>query len=80
MMGGEGTLGQIQKHQDFRTIPVVILSGSDHENDVLATRERGAVHYLVKPLNYEKLCEAVARTRSLKLEPRGDELFLCTDA
>ncbi|MEI9905088.1 MAG: hypothetical protein WDN06_14815 [Asticcacaulis sp.] len=41
---------------------------------------RGAVHYLVKPLNYEKLCEAVARIRSLKLEPRGDELFLCAEA
>ena len=79
-MGGEGTLSQIQAHDGFKTIPVVILSGSDHENDVLATREQGATHYLVKPLNYEKLCEAVARIRSLKLEPRGDELFLCAGA
>ncbi len=79
-MGGEGTLGEIQAHEAFRDIPVVILSGSDNESDVLSARENGAVHYLIKPLNYEKLCEAVARIRSLKLEPRGDELFLCAEA
>ena len=78
-MGGAGTLSQIQAHDGCRDIPVVILSGSDNENDVLSAREHGAVHYLVKPLNYEKLCEAVARIRSLKLEPRGDELFLCAE-
>ncbi len=78
-MGGEGTLRQIRAQDHLKAIPVVILSGSDHEDDVISAREQGAVHYLVKPLNYEKLCEAVARIRSLKLEPRGDELFLCAE-
>lgn len=76
-LDGDGTLSRIRAEDELKTIPVVILSGSDREDDVISTRERGAVHYLVKPLNYEKLCEAVARIRTLKLESRGDELFLC---
>lgn len=76
-IGGEGTLKRINEHDHLRGIPVVILSGSDFEDDVVATRDKGAVHYLLKPLNYEKLCEAVARVGTLKLEPRGDELYLC---
>ncbi len=79
MMGGDSTLNRIQASDELKPIPVVILSGSDHEDDVVAAREKGAVHYLVKPLNYEKLCEAVARIRSLKIEPRGEDLFLCAE-
>ena len=73
---GSGVMKELQLDDDLKAIPVVILSGSDYEGDVVAARERGAVHYLVKPLNYEKLCEAVARVRSLKLEMQGDDLVL----
>lgn len=61
------------------SIPVIVLTGSDDEGDILEARELGALHYLVKPLNYEKLCEAVARVRSLRLEPRGEDLVLCRE-
>lgn len=76
---GSGFLKQLRTEESLNDIPVVILSGSDFEGDVVAAREQGAVHYLVKPLNYEKLCEAVARVRSLKLETRGEDLFLCAE-
>jgi len=77
---GGGFLKELHHDGDLKKIPVVILSGSDFEGDIVQAREQGAVHYLVKPLNYEKLCEAVARIRWLKLEPRGDDLFLCTES
>ena len=76
-MGGNDVLRHIQDDAGLKDIPVVILSGSDASHDVVAARDRGAVHYMVKPLNYEKLCEAVARCRSLQLVPRGDDLLLC---
>lgn len=76
-LDGNSVLQHIQTDDGLRDIPVVILSGSDHADDVGKARDRGAVHYLVKPLNYEKLCEAVARCRSLRLQPQGDDLLLC---
>ncbi|MBW8881483.1 MAG: response regulator, partial [Asticcacaulis sp.] len=78
-VSGGGFLRELRLDEVLRAIPVVILSGSDYEGDIVQAREQGAVHYLVKPLNYEKLCEAVARVRSLKLEARGEELFLCSE-
>ena len=74
---GNGVLQHIQGDDGLKDIPVVILSGSDFASDVVTARDRGAVHYLVKPLNYEKLCEAVARCRSLRLHAQGDDLLLC---
>ena len=74
---GNGVLQHIQADPALKGIPVVILSGSDLSDDIVKARDRGAVHYLVKPLNYEKLCEAVCRCRSLQLQPRGDDLVLC---
>ncbi|WP_081716507.1 response regulator [Asticcacaulis sp. AC460] len=76
---GGGFLKELRGLPELKTIPVVVLSGSDYEEDIVGARELGAVHYLVKPLNYEKLCEVVARVRSLKLELRGEDLFLCAE-
>ena len=59
-------------------IPVVILSGSDFEDDIINARDQGVAHYLVKPLNFEKLQEVVARVspRSAS-DHEGDEVLLC---
>lgn len=76
-LDGNSVLQHVQGDAGLKDIPVVILSGSDHSDDVVKARDRGAVHYLVKPLNYEKLCEAVARCRSLRLQAQGDDLLLC---
>ncbi|WP_155847443.1 response regulator [Asticcacaulis sp. AC402] len=76
---GGGFLKTLAGVPGLMTIPVVVLSGSDLADDIVQARQQGVVHYLVKPLNYEKLCEAVARVRSLKLVARGDELILCAE-
>ncbi len=76
-VNGEGVLSLIRDDQDLADIPVVILSGSDFEDDVINAREQGAAHYLIKPLNLEKLQEVVARVTSLSLDREGDEVLLC---
>ena len=76
-VSGESVLSEIHSDAALADIPVVILSGSDFEDDVINAREQGAAHYLVKPLNLEKLQEVVARVSSLTLSREGDEVLLC---
>ncbi len=73
---GEDILQHIQGIEGLKRIPVVILSGSDFSGDVVNARDQGAIHYLVKPLTYEKLCEVVARTSRLRFKRIGEELLL----
>jgi len=79
-ISGEDIMQNLRTDSAFRNIPVVILSGSDFEDDIINAREQGATHYLVKPLDFDKLCEAVSRIASLQFEPEGDSLLLCVAA
>ena len=74
---GEDVLAELRGDVDLAGIPVVILSGSDFEDDIINARDQGVAHYLVKPLNFEKLQEVVARVASLSLDREGDEVLLC---
>ncbi len=58
------------------SIPVVIVSGTDFEDDVVAARDNGAAHYLVKPLDQRKLADTVAIIDTLKLEKRDADWHL----
>jgi len=73
---GDSVMQHMLGKEDLRAIPCVILSGSDFEDDVINAREQGAIHYLVKPLTYEKLCEVVARTSRLRFRRVGNDLQL----
>ena len=76
-VSGEDVLAEIRADTGLAGIPIVILSGSDFEDDVINAREQGVAHYLVKPLNFEKLQEVVARVTTLTLSREGDEVLLC---
>ncbi len=76
-VSGEDVLAEIRADAGLAGIPIVILSGSDFEDDVINAREQGVAHYLVKPLNFEKLQEVVARVTTLTLSREGDEVLLC---
>lgn len=76
-VSGEDVLAEIRADAALAGIPIVILSGSDFEDDVINAREQGVAHYLVKPLNFEKLQEVVARVTTLTLSREGDEVLLC---
>lgn len=72
-LNGEDVLHAIQDDPSLSTIPVVVVTQSDFEDDIINARDLGAAHYLVKPLDYAKLVEAVALIDTLRLERDGDD-------
>lgn len=63
-MNGLEVLKQIRSDQRFRLIPVVILSSSREEQDLLTGYELGVNAYIVKPVEFQSFVDAV---RSLGL-------------
>lgn len=56
---GRQTLAEIKADQKFKKIPVVILTISKAENDVLQSYEHHANCYITKPLDLDKFVEVV---------------------
>jgi CheY-like chemotaxis protein len=52
-MSGREVLAQIKQELSLRTIPVVILTSSDAEQDVVKSYELGANCYVTKPVGLE---------------------------
>jgi DNA-binding response OmpR family regulator len=72
-LNGEDVMHIIQEDASLSRIPVVVLTQSDFEDDIINARDQGAAHYLVKPLDYSKLVEAVSLIDTLRLEREGDD-------
>ena len=64
---GMDVLVEIKEDPDLRSIPVVILTTSSSESDVLGSYERHANCYLVKPRAYEGFLETVDAIRDFWL-------------
>jgi CheY-like chemotaxis protein len=62
-MSGFELLAWIHDHQEFRTIPTIVLSSSKQENDVARAYELGANTYMVKPSDFDTLAEMVKLIR-----------------
>ncbi len=75
-LSGSKVLQMIQADSALSRIPVVILSGSDYDDDVTSARDQGAAHYVVKPLDHAKLVQTVALIDTLKLEQDGTDWYL----
>jgi two-component system, response regulator len=58
---GIEVLRKIKKDEQKRLIPVVILSSSKLERDVIESYKLGVNGYVVKPVEFEKFVEAVAQ-------------------
>lgn len=58
-MGGAEVLAAVKADPDLSAIPVVILTSSSQESDILSSYRGGAASYIVKPVTFEKLVEAV---------------------
>jgi CheY-like chemotaxis protein len=59
-LGGIEALGRIKANPALRRIPVVMLTSSREENDLLKSYELGSNAYVVKPIAFEKYLETVA--------------------
>ena len=58
-MDGREFLSAIKQEPGFRDIPVVMLTTSDVERDVLASYQLGATGYITKPVGLTELAAAV---------------------
>jgi len=56
-MDGIEILQQIRAREDCRTIPIIIISSSKLENDLLAAYNAGANDYLYKEYDFKKFVE-----------------------
>jgi CheY-like chemotaxis protein len=58
---GLETLRQIRENPDTRMIPIVILTSSREENDLVKGYELGANSYVVKPVDFDQFISAVSQ-------------------
>jgi len=56
---GFEVLRWIRQHPKFHHLPVVVLSGSELQDDIRQAYDAGANSYLVKPLGFEALVQMV---------------------
>lgn len=58
-MSGLETLQKLKEDPEFDHIPVVMLTSSKNENDVVKSYKYGAVSYIPKPVNYEDFIKII---------------------
>lgn len=77
-MDGRETLQQIKADPNLASLPVVILTTSDAERDVVESYRDRATAYMVKPVIIDDLIDALHRLSDfwlqehLRLPPKGD--------
>ncbi len=75
-MDGRQVLAQIKGDEDLRTIPVVVLTTSQAEEDVLRSYQLHANAYVTKPVDFDRFIEVVRQIDEffvtvVKLPPSG---------
>ncbi len=58
-MGGREVLAQVKRDRELRSIPVIVLTTSSAENDILAAYELHANCYITKPVDLGRFVEVV---------------------
>ncbi|MBI5385309.1 MAG: response regulator [Verrucomicrobia bacterium] len=58
---GLEVLRQVKEDSKAKTIPVIVLTSSKEEKDVVRSYELGVNSYIVKPVNFDNFSEAVAQ-------------------
>jgi two-component system response regulator len=56
---GLEVLRTVKSHPHTRTIPVVVLTSSDEERDIIESYQLGVNSYVTKPVDFEQFTEAV---------------------
>lgn len=58
-VSGLDVLSQMRADENFKRVPVVVLTSSREDSDLLKSYELGANAYVVKPVDFHKFLEAV---------------------
>ena len=61
-MNGFEVLAQIKKDPQVNFIPVIMLTSSKNDEDVLKSYQNGAVSYIPKPVSFEEFVRACFKT------------------
>jgi CheY-like chemotaxis protein len=67
-MDGREALKIIKQDQDLRKIPVVVLTTSKAEEDIMKSYNTGANSYITKPVTFEGLVDVIKSLKSYWLE------------
>ncbi len=75
---GREVLAEIKEDPELRLIPVVVLTTSEAERDLLKSYDLHANAFVVKPIDLDRFIEIVQTIESfwftvVKLPPRGDD-------
>lgn len=65
---GFETLKQIRESEDFKHVPVIMLSASDDEADMFESFDLGANGYIVKPFRADEFFAALTNIRQIKYQ------------
>lgn len=60
-LSGLEVLRRIKDDARTRSIPVVVLSASRYDRDIIECSRLGAEHYIIKPFSFESLCRITPR-------------------
>ena len=60
-VGGIEVLRALKAHEPTRSVPVVVMTSSSEEQDVVASYQLGVNSYIVKPVQFETFLETVAK-------------------
>jgi CheY-like chemotaxis protein len=63
-INGKEIVGMIKKDNDLKTIPVIMLSTSSADSDVLESYRNHANCFITKPLSFNGFVEAVAEIKN----------------
>jgi CheY-like chemotaxis protein len=66
-VGGHEVLQRIWNDRRLRQIPVIVLTGSANDEDMLKSYKSGAVAFLRKPVDVDRLLRAVGELPSYRL-------------
>jgi CheY-like chemotaxis protein len=56
---GLEVIKQIKRRSETKSIPIVVLSSSNHESDVRSSYELGVNSYVVKPVDFDRYVKTV---------------------
>lgn len=59
-LDGVEVLRQLKENDEFRKIPVIMLTTTDDPREVARCHALGCSNYIVKPVDYERFSEAIS--------------------